>query len=212
MGGVLNEYAVGKNGDVFPDGAGQADEGGLEDPLQHALPLGRRRNHGSHERRRSSSIRKAYVPKHVMQHRARAEPGRPRHSGRRRQRPQRRLLQDGHARRGSPASCRTCTTAASGSASRRSTRTWPSEQFNCVNYDFQLADRLQLHRRRCAAPAGGHDHPRDQLARQLRGEPQQPGSAELGRLRQPHHRRHGAALAHVLLHDRRGVQSRSRRA
>ena len=86
------------------------------------------------------------------------------------------------------------------------------EQLNCVNYDFQwqivynYADDVAP-----LLPAGTIMHViswHDNSA----GNRNNPGSAQLGGLRQPHHRRHGAALADLLLHDRRGVQSRSCRA
>jgi len=40
-GGFLNEYAVGKNGDVFPEGTGRLGEAGAKIRFQHALSPGR---------------------------------------------------------------------------------------------------------------------------------------------------------------------------
>ena len=96
-GGTLVEYAVGKNGDVFPEGSGKLMKAGAKVRFNmHYHSVGEA-GHGSHARSASCSIRRAYVPKHVITTILVAEPGRPRHSGRRRQRPQRRVLQDGEA-------------------------------------------------------------------------------------------------------------------
>ncbi len=50
-GGTLNEYAVGKNGDIYPDGSGKLMKAGVAHPLQHALPCDRPADHGSHSGR-----------------------------------------------------------------------------------------------------------------------------------------------------------------
>ena len=38
-GTFLNEYALGKNGDVFPEGAARLIKAGIEDQLQSSSPL-----------------------------------------------------------------------------------------------------------------------------------------------------------------------------
>ena len=86
------------------------------------------------------------------------------------------------------------------------------EQLNCVNYDFNwqivynYADDVAP-----LLPAGTIMHViswHDNSA----GQQVQPRSAQLGRLRQPHDRRHVAPLADLLHDERRGVQSRDGRA
>ena len=147
---------------------------------------------------------KGYVPKHVDQHRARAERRRSRYS-----------------RPAPTTSAATRTTRWSKPARlvgfmphmhNRGKRQcieaiYPNmaiQQFNCVNYDFNwqivynYADDVAP-----LLPAGTIMHViswHDNSAAK-----EQPGSAQLGRLRQPHHRRHGASLADLLLHDRRGI-------
>ena len=166
-GGTLVEYAVGKNGDIFPDGAGQADEGGREGPLQHALPLGRRGDHGSLAASGFVFYPKGYVPKHVINtvlvaERTTTSTSRPAPDNVRSDA----LLQDG-----APARLvgfmphmhnrgkRQCLEAIYPNMARRAAQ--------LRELRLQLADRLQLRRRGGAAAAGGHDHARHQLARQL---------------------------------------------
>ena len=57
----LNEYAVGKNGDILPRRHRQADEGRLEGALQHSLPLERQGN-GRSFSRGMKFYPKGYVP------------------------------------------------------------------------------------------------------------------------------------------------------
>ena len=77
---------------------------------------------------------------------------------------------------------------------------------------FQLAQGLQLRRRGQSAAAGGHGAARNLVARQHEGEPGEPGSAQLARLRAAHHRRDGFRVDHVVEPRRGRLQSEGRRA
>ena len=125
-GGVLVEYAVGKNGDIFPEGSGKLMKAGAKVRFNmhyHAIgePVTDRTEVGI------VFYPKGVVPKHVittilspnqddLDIPAGADNVRATRTSR------------WTSRRTSSASCRTCTTAASGSASRRSIRTcaWSS--------------------------------------------------------------------------------------
>ena len=96
-GGTLVEYAVGKNGDIFPEGSGKLMKAGAKIRFNmHYHSVGEAVND-------QTSVGIVFYPKGVRAEARdhddpRAEPGRPRHSGRRRQRAQRRVLQDGEDR------------------------------------------------------------------------------------------------------------------
>ena len=65
-GDFLNEYAQGKNGDVFPREQRPPDQGGLDNPLQHALRLGRPRGHRPDQRRPDVLYPKGETPRHEL--------------------------------------------------------------------------------------------------------------------------------------------------
>ena len=80
------------------------------------------------------------------------------------------------------------------------------------NFNFNWHNMLLLRRRGRAAPAEGHGPPHHRVARQHAGEEVQSGSESVGRPRRPHGGRDGARLGQRHLHDRRGLQGRSREA
>ena len=77
---------------------------------------------------------------------------------------------------------------------------------------LQLAQQLRLRRRRGAAAAEGHDPAGHGVARQHRGQQEQPRSESVGRLGRSHGRRDGARVGQHHLHERRRLQGRSREA
>ena len=87
-----------------------------------------------------------------------------------------------------------------------------TEMINCVNFDFNwhivynYADEVQP-----VYPAGD-EAARHQLPRQHRGASREPGSAELDGRRQPDDRRDGLRLDQLVRPDRRGVREGARRS
>jgi hypothetical protein len=68
VGLFFNEYALGKNGDVFPPNSGRPDQGGIKDQFQSAPEYSRRGNAGhrsiriqSFSKRRCSQVRRLYA-------------------------------------------------------------------------------------------------------------------------------------------------------
>ena len=76
---------------------------------------------------------------------------------------------------------------------------------------LQLDDDLRLRRRRGAAAAEGHDAEGHGVARQHRGEEDQPRSEPVGRLGRSHRGRNGPRLDQHRLHEGRRTSRRSRR-
>ena len=116
-GDFLNEFAVGKNGDLFPEGTGRLLKAGSKIKFDfHYHSVGQEITDQS--QLGIVLYPKGYTPKHVVYSKQLGQPTEPLDiPGGIDVRPQRRLhaLQQGRAR--SPRSSRTCTRAASGSAS-----------------------------------------------------------------------------------------------
>jgi hypothetical protein len=147
-GGTLVEYAVGKNGDVFPDGSGKLMKAGAKIRFNmhyHAIgePVVDRTSVGI------VFYPKGVVPKHVITtcwRRTRTTSTFPPAPTTCAATP----TSSSTSRRTWSGSCRTCTTAASSSVSRRSTR-HARRAVELRQLRLQLADRLQLRRQRGAA-------------------------------------------------------------
>ena len=80
----------------------------------------------------------------------------------------------------------------------------PNFEFNWMN-NYVFADDCG------AAAAEGHDPQDHGVARQHRGEEEQPGPDAVDRLGRPHRRRNGARVDQHHLHERRGLREGSRR-
>ena len=152
----LVEYAVGKNGDIFPEGTGRLVKAGAKIRFNmHYHPIGEAKTD-------ASQIALVLLPEGlhaevllpVVAHRRQR---RPRPSGRRRQHPDRRLLapEPERARHGVPAAPAQPRQGAvhGGDLSRRQDGDAELRR----SLQVRLAHRLQLRRRRRAAPAEGHD-------------------------------------------------------
>ena len=201
----LNEFAVGKNGDILPEGTAQAGEGRIEDPLQPALsPVGQ-----GNRRPRARRIEvlsqglQAEVPPDLAADRQRAR--RARHPA---PTPSRvtTATTASRSRRASPRCRRTCTIAASGCASRRSCRSGRAETLNCMYFDFNWHKVYNYADEVDAAAAGGHRAAHHPVARQHRQQSQQSRSAQLDRLRPADDGRDGVLVGDVDLSRRRGLQ------
>ena len=168
VGFFFNEYALGKNGDIFPRRLGPPDQGRLEDPFQPA----------------PASERRAIAGEPVDRLQAVSRKGRCRSTSRSRStwattristsRPGRSCAPTAtsgcRARRCSRRSSRTCTTAARRCAWRRSipdiradsARPGPGAHRDAQlrqQLPVRLAHHLSVRRRRRADAAGRHDHP-----------------------------------------------------
>ena len=174
----LNEFAVGKNGDILPDGTAKLVKAGIEDSLQPALP---RVGHGDHRPRARrvevlSQGLQAEVPPDLAADRQRAR--RARHPAQHLD-PPRRLLPlleagAGHGGPGAHAQPRQADVRRGDPADR------PRRDAQLHVLRLQLAQGLQLRRRGDADPAGRHDAAHDPVARQHRQQPQQPRSRATG--------------------------------
>ena len=121
VGLFLNEYALGKNGDVFPPELGTADQGRHEDQLQPASQPARRGNAGVGQAR-AEGLPEGQCAEVRRLHAAHGRCTGPRHPGRHSSRATT-ATSACRSRRCWRRSSRTCTTAARRSASKRSTPT-----------------------------------------------------------------------------------------
>ena len=206
----LNEFAVGKNGDILPDGTAKLVKAGSKIRFNlHYHASGT----ATTDRARVGLkfYPKGYKPKYhqisLQIANAHEELDIPPNSWTR---------HDGYYRFSRPARV----TAVQAHMHNRGKRmcveailpTGPRRDAQLHVLRLQLAQGLQLRRRGDANPAGRDDAAHDPVARQHRQQPQQSRSAQLGRLRPAHDRRDGVLLGDVDLSRRRGLQDPARRA
>ena len=171
---MLNEYALGKNGDFFPENAGRLMKAGTQDPLPDALPLERQGNPGSDQWSGSSSIPKGYVPKYLQISSTigdspedldiPAGEANVRHDGYYRlEKPTLLVSFQPHMHLRGKSMCVEAILP-----------TMRVQPISCAKMELRLEPRLHLRRRCRAAPAGRHDPACDRLARQLAGQPANP--------------------------------------
>jgi hypothetical protein len=210
-GGLLNEYAVGKNGDVFPEGTGRLVKAGAKVRFNmHYHPNGE-------EKIDQSEVAlvfypKGYVPKYYLfsAHTGDTEDldipagtDNVRSDGYSRLNRNARITSfQPHLHNRGKAQCIEALypDGPAGDAQLRQ------------RLQVRLAHRLQLQRAGAAAPAGGHDSPRHQLAQQHGVEPLQPRSEKLGRLRAAIDRRHELRVGQLHLAHGRRLQQAGRRS
>ena len=220
VGFFFNEYALGKNGDIFPDGSGRLIKAGSK--IHFNLHL-----HPSGERslvNLSIGFKlypKGQVPKHVAftQHMGdNADLDIP---------PGQVVRTDGYFRLPRAAVLSAfqphmhnrgkamCMEAIYPDIRADSARPGPArtETINCVS-NYQFGWHITYPYADDVAPiaAGRHDHPRHLVARQHRGEQVQPESAQLGRLRAADDRRDELRVGQPVLHRRGGISAANRGA
>ena len=203
----LNEYAVGKNADVYPDGTGRLFPGDARVRFSfHYHSVGE-------EVTDQTDLGfvlypEDYEPEHILYSRQLGQAGEldipagqvTRHDGYQKMYLPGKLtgFQAPHALPGDPA-------VPGAHLSERVDRDGELRELR-----LQLAHRLQLRGQRAAGVPGRHDPARDQLPRQHAGQPRQPRSEELDRWGQPHRRRDGLRLDKLARPQRGGVRGRAR--
>ena len=209
-GEFLNEFAVGKNGDLFPEGTGRLLRAGSKIKFDfHYHSVGQEITDQS--QLGIVLYPKGYTPKHVVYSKQLGQPTEPLDipGG------STYVRSDGYTRFNKAGQDHRVPAAhahARQAAVHRADLSGQQDRADQLRrLELQLAHRLGLRRRRGADLSGGDGAARDLVARQL-GEQGQSRSAQLGRQRPADDRRDGIRLDHLVRLHRRRIQGGARRA